>query len=226
VGALLKMATGFMAKNFIALLLLVAAVTPAAAAAADIALIGVIGERAAVLALDGGEPKTVRVGQTWSGIKVMAVDKTRATIEFEGKLRVLQLGQHYRSAPASDARQSATLAADPRGHFFADAVVNGQPVRFVVDTGASVVVLSGSDASRLGIDWRKGSPARMQTANGATTGYHVKLQSVRVGGIELQNIDGVVVEQGLGSFGLLGMSFLNRLEMRREGEKMELIRRF
>jgi aspartyl protease family protein len=66
----------------------------------------------------------------------------------------------------------------------------------------------------------------MQTANGATTGYHVKLQSVRIGGIELQNVDGVVVEQGLGSFGLLGMSFLNRLEMRRDGEKMELIRRF
>ena len=196
------------------------------AAAADIALIGIIGERAAVLALDGGEPKTVRLGQTWSGIKVIAVEKARATIEFEGRERVLQLGQHYRSAPASNARQSATLAADPRGHFFADAIVNGQPLRFVVDTGASVVVLSGSDAARLGIDWRKGPAARMQTANGATTGHFVKLQSVRVGGIELQNIDGVVVEQGLGSFGLLGMSFLNRLEMRRDGEKMELIRRF
>jgi aspartyl protease family protein len=66
----------------------------------------------------------------------------------------------------------------------------------------------------------------MQTANGATTGFHVKLDRVRVGGIELRNIDGVVVEQGLGTFGLLGMSFLNRLEMRRDGEKMELIRRF
>src|SRR5687768_3316369 len=109
------MATGFMAKNFIALLLLVAAVTPAAAA--DIALIGVIGERAAVLAVDGGEPKTVRLEQTWRGIKVIAVEKTRATIEFEGKQRVLQLGQHYRSASLGDGRQSATLAADPRGHF-------------------------------------------------------------------------------------------------------------
>jgi len=217
------MATGFM-PNFIALLLFVACALPAQAA--DVSLIGVLGDRAAVIAIDGGEPKTIKVGQTWNGVKVIAVEKTRATVEIGGKPQVLQLGQHRRGAPASDSRQSVTLAADPRGHFFADATVNDQPVRFVVDTGASVVVLSGADAERLGLDYRKGQPARMQTANGATTGFYVKLDRVRVGGIELRNIDGVVVEQGLGAFGLLGMSFLNRLEMRRDGEKMELIRRF
>ena len=196
------------------------------ARAADVALIGVIGERAAVIAIDGGEPKTIKLGQTWSGVKLVAVEKTRATIEVDGKQRALQLGQHYRSAPAGDARQSVTLAADPRGHFFVDAIVNDQPARFVVDTGASVMVLSGADATRLGIDWRKGQRANMQTANGVTTGYLVKLAKVRVGGIEQRNVDAVVVEQGLGSHGLLGMSFLNRLEMRRDGEKMELIQRF
>ena len=196
------------------------------ARAADVALVGVIGDKAAVLAIDGGEPKTVKLGQTWSGVKVVAIEKTQATVEADGKQRVLQLGQHYRGVAASDARQSVTLAADPGGHFFADAIINGQAMRFVVDTGASVVVLMAADATRMGIDWRKGRRANMQTANGSTVGYLVKLQSVRVGGIELQNVDGVVVEQGLGSFGLLGMSFLNRVEMRREGEKMELIRRF
>jgi aspartyl protease family protein len=221
------MATGFM-PNFIALLLFVACATlgTSAARAADVSLIGVIGDRAAVIAIDGGDPKTIKLGQTWSGVKVVAVDKTSATIEIDGKQRVLSLGQHHRSAPATEGRQSVTLAADARGHFFADASVNDQPVRFVVDTGASVVVLSGADAARLGIDYRKGPRANMQTANGATTGYFVKLEKVRVGGIELRNVDGVVVEQGLGSFGLLGMSFLNRVEMRRDGEKMELIRRF
>ena len=218
------MATGFMFRNFIALFVLLAC--SLAARAADVALIGVIGDKAAVLAINGGEPKTVKLGQTWSGVKVVAVEKTQATIETDGKQRVLQLGQHYRGAAASDARQSVTLAADPRGHFFADAIINGQSMRFVVDTGASVVVLMAADAQRMGVDWRKGRPAPMQTANGATVGYLVKLGSVRVGGIELQNVDAVVVEQGLGSFGLLGMSFLNRVEMRRDGEKMELIRRF
>jgi len=196
------------------------------ARAANVSLIGVIGEKAAVIAVDGGEPKTVRVGQTWSGIKVIAVEKTRATVEIEGRQQVLQLGQHYRGAPAADTRQTVTLSADARGHFFTDATVNDQQMRFVVDTGASVVVLSGADASRLGLDYRKGRRAAMQTANGATMGYFVKLDRVRVGGIELSSIDAVVLEEGLGSFGLLGMSFLNRVEMRRDGEKMELIRRF
>jgi aspartyl protease family protein len=214
--------------NFIALLLLLAcaAFSSTAARAADVALIGVIGDKAAVIAVDGGEPKTVRLGQTWQGIKVITVEKTQATVETDGKQRVLHLGQHYRGAPAADTRQTVTLSADARGHFFADATVNDQPVRFVVDTGASVVVLSGADANRLGLDFRKGRRAAMQTANGATTGYFVKLDRIRVGGIELSNVDGVVVEEGLGGFGLLGMSFLNRLEMRRDGEKMELIRRF
>lgn len=217
------MATGFI-SSIIALLLLHAGAS--AARAADVALIGVIGDKAVVVALDGGEPKTIKLGQTWNGIKVVAVERTRATIEFEGKQRVLALGQHHRSAPANSGRQSVTLAADPRGHFFADATVNNQPIRFVVDTGASVVVLKAADAERMGINWRQGRTAPMQTANGATVGYLVRLQSVRLGGIELQNVEGVVVEQGLGSYGLLGMSFLNRLEMRRDGEKMELIRRF
>jgi aspartyl protease family protein len=216
------MTTGFM-SNIIALLLLLAC-TPVLAA--DVTLIGVIGDKAAVLAVGGGDPKAVKVGQKWNGVTVVAVEKERATVEIDGKRRVLVLGQHYRAAAATPDRQSVTLAADARGHFFADASVNDVPMRFVVDTGASVVVLSAADASRLGVDWRQGARRVMQTANGATAGYLVKLDKVRVGGIELTNVEGVVLEQGLDAIGLLGMSFLNRVEMQRDGQTMTLIRRF
>ena len=216
------MATGFM-PNIIALLLFLAC-TPVLAA--DVALIGVIGDKAAVLAVDGGEPKAVKVGQKWNGVTVLAVEKERATVEIDGKRRVLALGQHYRGAAPTSDRQSVTLAADSRGHFFADASVNDVPMRFVVDTGASVVVLSAADASRLGVDWRRGPRRMIQTANGATAGYLVKLDKVRVGGIELTNVESVVLEEGLGAVGLLGMSFLNRVEMQRDGQTMTLIRRF
>jgi aspartyl protease family protein len=217
------MATGFM-PNFIALLALLACSLPAAAA--EVALIGLIGDKAAVLALDGGEPKTVKVGQSWKGVTVVSVEKGRATIEFEGKQRVLQIGQHYRNAAASTSRESVTLAADTRGHFFTDAMVNGVPMRFLVDTGASTVVLSAADASRLGIDWRKGRRVTMQTASGSTAGYLVRLDSLKVGAIELSSVEGVVLEQGPGPVGLLGMSFLNHVEMKRDGQIMTLIRRF
>ena len=209
--------------NFMALFLLFACLP---AAAADVALIGVIGDKAAVLAVDGGEPKTVKVGQKWNGITVLEVDRERATIEMDGKKRVLVQGQHYRGIPASGAdRQSVTLAADTRGHFVSDGAINGIPVRFLVDTGATSIALPASEALRLGIDYQKGERGVSSTAGGLVNTYHIKLDTVRLGGIEITGVDAVVIERGL-NITLLGMTFLNRVEMKRNGPTMELIRRF
>jgi aspartyl protease family protein len=195
------------------------------ARAADVAMIGVIGSKAAVLAVDGGDPKTVRVGQTWRGITVVSVDRNQATVEIDGVRRVLRLGAHYRSTEAAPARQSATLAADARGHFFSEGAINGQPMRFLVDTGATAIALPAADARRLGLDYLKGERGRTSTAGGVVEIYRVRLDRVRLGDIELTGIDAVVIERGL-NVALLGMSFLNRVEMKREGQTMTLIRRF
>jgi aspartyl protease family protein len=215
------MATVFM-PHFIALLLLVLS---GAAAAADVALIGVIGDKAAVLALDGGNPKTVKVGQKWNGIAVISVDKEQATVEIEGKRRVLIRGQHYRSTAAVSDRQSVTLSADTRGHFVIDGAVNGSPTRFLVDTGATMVTLPAADAQRLGIDYRKGARGLTKTAAGIVEVYRIRLDRVGLGGIEMTGVDAIVIEQGL-DIALLGMSFLNHVEMRRDGQTMMLIQRF
>ena len=208
-------------RHFICLSLLLVC---AAAGAAEISLIGVIGDKAAVLALDGGEPKTVKLGQSWRGITVLSVEKDRATVEIDGKKRVLERGQYYSAGGGGRAR--ATLAADPRGHFFADGAVNGVPLRFVVDTGATLISLPRSDADRLGIDYRSGRRGSSRTANGVVPVYLVKLDSVKVGGIELHNVDGLVHDGSGLDQALLGMSFLNRLEMQRDGATMTLIQRF
>lgn len=197
----------------------------AAAAAADIALIGFIGDKAAVLAIDGGEPKTVKVGQTWRGVTVVSVERPQAMIEVDGKRRVLAIGQHHRAAAAPAERQSVTLAADTRGHFFSEGSINGNPVRFLVDTGASSVALPAAEAIRLGIDYRKGQQALSSTAAGVVPIYVVRLDSVKLGPIELNGVEGVVIERGL-DVALLGMSFLNRVEMKRDGQVMTLTRRF
>lgn len=196
------------------------------AAAADVALVGVIGDKAAILALDGGEPKTVKLGQSWRGITVLGVEKDRATIEVEGKKRVLERGQHYRSTETVAARGKVTLAADPRGHFYVEGAVNRVPVRFVVDTGATMVSLPQRDAERLGIDYRSGRRGTSRTANGLATVYLVRLDAVRIGGIELHGIDGLVHEGPGLDQALLGMSFLNRLVMQRDGPTMTLMQRF
>jgi aspartyl protease family protein len=216
------MPTGFMA-HFIALVLLLAC---GAAGAADVALIGVIGDKAAIVALDGGEPKTIKVGQTWKGISVVSVEKDRATVEIGGKRQVLQRGMHYRSSAAGPSgRQSVKLAADSRGHFIAEGAINGSHIRFMVDTGASAIAIPGADAVRMGLDYRKGERVTVHTANGPTIAYAVRLDTVRLGAIELQGVEAFVVERGL-HISLLGMSFLNRLEMKRDGPVMTLTRLF
>ena len=216
------MATGFMARNFIALLLVLAC---GSANATEIALIGVIGRKAAVLALDGGDPKTVKLNQTWNGVTVLEVGHDNATIEVDGQKRVLPLGAHYRGSPPPISSNAVVLPADGRGHFFAEGSVNNLPVRFLVDTGASMVVLSAADARRLGVDYRNAPKTNVQTAAGNIVAYLVTLDRVKVGAIELTLIDGLVTEQGA-SVPLLGMSFLNRVEMRRNGDQMTLIKRF
>jgi aspartyl protease family protein len=195
------------------------------AAAAEVRLIGVFPGKAAILAIDGGEPRTVRIGQQLSGIKVLAVERERADVEIAGKRQTLALGQYQAAAGASSGRQIVTIAADARGHFVADGAINGSGMRFVVDTGATMIAISVAEANRLGLDYRKGRRGFVQTANGTATAYAMKFDTVKVGGIELNGVDGMVVESGLG-IALLGMSFLNRVEMRREGETMTLTKRF
>jgi aspartyl protease family protein len=205
---------------------LIAASSAGTALAQEVVLVGVIGDRAALLQIDGTAPRRVNVGQRAGGVSVISVASDRATVELDGKRRVLILGQQQGSSDARPAaRQSAVLAASRGGHFVADGQVNGGYVRFLVDTGASAIALPAQDANRLGIDYRKGQRGVSQTANGPAPFYAIKLDSVKVGDIELHNVDAMVLEGGLG-VALLGMSFLNRLEMKRDGETMILLRRY
>ena len=126
------------------------------------------------------------------------------------------------SAPTAE---SLVLTADLQGHFAADGEVNGRTVRFIVDTGATLISLPASEARRIGIDYLKGQKAMMSTANGNAPAHVVKLDTVRVGGVTLHGVDAVVMEGGL-PVPLLGMSFLNRMDMRRDGNIMTLTKRY
>ena len=216
------MATAFIARHCSALALALAAF---GAGAADVSYVGAIGDKAAILVIDGSAPRTVKVGQKLGAVTVLEVGREVAVVEVAGERRVLQRGQHYQLSTGASDRQSTVLAADARGHFIAEGAINGGPVRFVVDTGATVVALPAREALRLGIDYRKGRPGSTRTAGGVVPVFRVTLERVKVGAIELHAVEGLVIEQGL-DIALLGMSFLSRLEMRNEGQTMTLIRRF
>ena len=192
--------------------------------AADVTLVGTIGHKAIVV-IDGGAPRTLAPGQrTAEGVVLVEVGKDQASFDIDGKRRTLRMGRAY-AAPGA-AKQSVTLKADARGHFVTTALINGGSVRVLVDTGATLVSLPAAEARRLGIDYRRGQPTRVQTANGVTAAYRVKLDTVRVGDIALNNIDAVVGENDAMGVTLLGMSFLNRMEMKRDGQSMTLTKRF
>lgn len=211
-----------MVRHSIALLALFAG---APAWAADVSLVGTFDTKAAILSIDGRAPRTVKVGQSAGGVTLIAVEKDRATVEVDGKRRLLQRGQTYSSGGSRSGAQSVTLAAGAGGHFIAEGQVNGSAIRFLVDTGATAIAIPASEAERLRIDYRKGRRGTTQTAGGPAAAYAVTLATVRVGGIELQNVEAIVIEQGL-TMALLGNSFLSRTDMRREGQTMTLTRRY
>lgn len=196
----------------------------AAAHAAKVTVVGLFPGKA-LLVINGAPPRTLSVGQSSpEGVRLIAVGNGNATIEFDGQRQTLEMGEHFATGGGSTA-QSVTLAADSRGHFNADGRVNGRGVRFLVDTGATLVALPARDAQRLGIDYRKGEPGMVQTAAGPAPAFKVRLDTVQVGELLLYQVDGMVIEAGL-EIALLGMSFLNRTEMRREGQNMVLTKRF
>lgn len=198
------------------------------ASATEIELVGVSGDRA-VLVVDGGPPQTLRLGgRSREGLRLIDVGRENATVvDVDGDTRGLALG----GAPirvadrVSHASDVLTLFPDSRGHHFADGSINEAAVRFLVDTGASMVSLGARDARRAGVDFRRGDPVLTQTASGPARAWKVRLDGVRVGHITLQGVDGLVHENNL-PFVLLGMSFLNRMDMQRDGEPLVLRRRY
>jgi aspartyl protease family protein len=136
------------------------------------------------------------------------------------------MGQHAESAALTGSLPSVSIAADGNGHFTAEGQVNGAHVRFLVDTGATLVTLPASEAKRLGIDYKRGQQAVSQTANGQVLVYRVRLASVSVGGMTIRDVDAVVNDAPGMDVSLLGMSFLNRTEMRREGANLTLTKRY
>ena len=193
------------------------------ALALDVNVVGLFPSKA-VVQIDGGALQTLSVGQkTREGIVLLSVEPDGATFDIQGQRMALGLG-HARMQSARVATAMATV--DERGHFVADGQVNGVPIRFTIDTGATFISLPAFEARRLGLDYLNGRKAMMETANGLAAAYRVRLDTVRIGDLTVNNVDAVVMEGDTLPVALLGMSFLNRMDIRREGQIMTLTKRF
>ncbi|MBC3884440.1 retropepsin-like aspartic protease family protein [Undibacterium griseum] len=195
------------------------------AAATDVGVVGLFPGKA-ILVVDGAPPKAYAVGSMISeDTRLVDADRDGATITTNGKRYVLAMGESARRSAPAGSNSNVVLTAGEGGHFIAPAMINGVSIRMMVDTGASLIALPASEAIRLGLNYKSGRPGRASTAGGIVNTYLIKLDTVKIGEIELHQVDASVIESGL-NIPLLGMSFLNRMEMRRSGDQMTLTKRF
>ena len=202
----------------------------AQAQATDINVVGLFSGRA-VVTIDGGKPRTLSAGQsTPEGVKLISADSNAAVIEYQGKRQTLAPGSGARygggSGASTGAGSSVTLTADARGHYQTLGQINGNTVQFLVDTGATSIAISSGQARQLGINYLSGQRGYTETANGRAVAYKITLDTVKVGDITLHAVEAVVLEGDGLKIALLGMSFLNRTDMKRDSQSLILTRRY
>ncbi len=203
------------------------ALVSAPASSQSVAMTGSMGSKA-LLVVNGGAPKALAAGDTHQGVKVLSVGAEQATVEVGGKRQTVTLG----GAPVSvggggggGGGSQIVLTASSGGHFLTLGSINGRSTQFMVDTGATSVAMGADEARRMGIDFEKAPRSFGSTANGTITLYRVKLSSVRIQDVEVNEVDAVVVPQGMPHV-LLGNSFLTRFQMKRDNDVMTLTRRY
>ena len=152
--------------------------------------------------------------------------KERLVASNAARVEAIERGDEIRVGVNAYQETEVSPLTAGNGHFVTAGQINGQTVQFIVDTGASFITLGMSDARRLSINYLGGQRVAMSTANGVVPAYRVKLDEVRVGTVTLNNVDGIVQPETSMPVVLLGMSFLNRMEMKRDGETMTLKKRF
>ncbi|NKN33873.1 retropepsin-like aspartic protease family protein [Marichromatium bheemlicum] len=133
--------------------------------------------------------------------------------------------EHDRAPPPrlfvdSDGTPGVVLERNRAGHYVADGRIDGEPVRFLVDTGATAVALPLALAQRLGLELRPGGISR--TANGEVRVWRTRLARVELGGLIAHDVRAAVLPNMSGNEVLLGMSFLGRLELVQRGETLTL----
>ena len=196
-------------------------------AATQLNVVGLFSNKA-VVAINGSAPQTISAGQTKSGVKLISATSESATFLVEGKQQTLRMGQAASVAGgnAPENNSPVSLYADQAGHFFGNLSINGVSLKYVVDTGATTVALNSGDAKYAKIDYEKGERITMSTANGDVSAYLVKISTLKIGTIILNNVEATVNEGGSPPVVLLGMTALNRMSMKNENSILTLSKKY
>ena len=164
------------------------------------------------------------------GIRLLEADAYKAVFELDGRQFTYGLGSTVFNSPSEEKQVVAKeiyIYRDPDNLYRTTGSINGFPVNFLVDTGASSIVINAQQANRMGIKYKdNGTPIRVRTASGEENAVAVKFSKVSINGITSRWIDGIVLEGQEPSTPLLGMSYLSRFEIQNTGSVIKLIKKY
>ena len=177
----------------------------------------------AVVLIDGRR-HILSIGQSSpEGVKVISANSKSAVLEVDGTQKTYRLGNTIHTNFEKPEFIREQIFATRNGMYRTQGIINGQQVRFLVDTGATLVAMSSTKAKQLGIRYRlDGTPGRSSTASGIANGWMIKLKSVKVGSIKQTNVAAMVIDGDYPRDILLGMSFLENLKVTKEDGKLVL----
>jgi aspartyl protease family protein len=204
------------------LLTLIASV-PCAIAIERIVVLGLFKDKA-IVEIDGRKRSLTAGAMSPEGVRLIAANSNEALIEVNGKPGTYTLGTHIGSTYAPVSPQvTVQIWPDATGMYTVEGSINQFPIKFLVDTGASTVAMNKHQAKRLGLDYKLDSVAgEASTASGIARTYYLTLKKVKVGPIELNEVPAMIVDGDFPLVSLLGMSFLNHVDMMRNGRVLEL----
>ncbi len=208
-------------RPLIAALFLVSTVLCGLANAADVEVVGLFKGRAVVRTSAGDE--IVKVGQTSkSGVTLIEADSREAVVRFEGETHRLSLSRRIGSSFTEAQAQTVSINPDDQGQYRIQGFINRRRANFLVDTGASVVAMSSEHARSLGINFSIGQRGKVVTAQGEVDASFITLPQVNVGGVTAHNVQATVIEGRYPVEILLGMSYLNQVDMQNQGGVLTL----
>lgn len=157
------------------------------------------------------------------GVVLVSANPKQAVIEYQGQRQTLTLSRRISSVfQQREQALEVTIHRNDNRQYLTEAFINGHLLTVIVDTGANSVVISAEAARRMGIAYQTGAPAKANTAGGERDAWIIQLDSVSVGGIVARHIQAVVIEGSHPANGLLGMSFLEHVDMRESGGVLHL----